>query len=476
MTPAKFKDVAAQVSGLFLDADTKQKTCPIWLAQTHKDREDATQELAPHHKEWLKAIEFKPNSGSWALLGGEHGIGGVVFGGDDKYGAGPGPLHAGALPPLLPAGDYHCAWRPGDTALTAIAWALGHYAFQHYQSGGKRGERRLRLPEGVDRQDVVNIAAATCLGRDLINTPANDLGPAELEASARDVAAAFGAECSVITGDELLAQNFPLIHAVGRASSRAPRLIDVRWGDPSAPRLTLVGKGICFDTGGLNIKPGVSMALMKKDMGGAATALALAAMIMGARLKVNLRLLIPAAENSISGNAFRPGDVLKSRAGITVEIGDTDAEGRLVLADALALADAEAPDHMISFATLTGAARVALGPELPPLYSTDDDIAVALTTHGRAVGDPAWPMPFWAPYDQLLESRIADINSIFAEPFAGSIMAALFLKRFAGSARAYTHFDIYGWVPRAQPGKPVGGEPQCARAVFDYLKGKFPPG
>jgi leucyl aminopeptidase len=476
MTLPTFKSLADQIASLFLDEDAKQQTCPIWLAQTLNGHDEPAQELAPHHRAWLKAIDFKPNSGSWALLAGDEGISGVVFGGDDKYGAGPGPLHAGGLPPLLPAGNYHCAWRLEDPGLTALAWALGHYTFQHYQAGGKRGDRRLRLPEGANKQEIVTIAAATCLGRDLINMPANDLGPAELEAAVRDVAAAFGAECRVIAGDDLLTENFPLIHAVGRASSRAPRLIDMRWGDPAAPKLTLVGKGICFDTGGLNIKPGVSMALMKKDMGGAAAALALAAMIMGTRLKVNLRVLIAAAENSISSNAFRPGDVLKSRAGITVEVGDTDAEGRLVLADALALADSDTPDHVISFATLTGAARVALGPDLPPVYSTDDDLAVALTAAGRAVGDPTWPMPFWAPYDQLLESRIADINSIFAEPFAGSIMAALFLKRFVRSAKAYTHFDIYGWVPRAQPGKPIGGEPQCARAVFDYLKGKFPQG
>jgi leucyl aminopeptidase len=476
MTLPRFKDVADQVGSLFLDADAKQKTCPIWLAQTHKGQDDPAQDLAPRHRAWLKAIDFKPNSGSWALLAGDEGIDGVVFGGDEKYSGAPSPLHAGGLPPLLPAGAYHYAWRLDNPGLTALAWALGHYTFQYYQAGGKRGDRQLRLPEGVDKHDLVTVAAATCLGRDLINIPANDLGPAELETAVRDVAAAFGAECRVIAGDDLLTENFPLIHTVGRASSRPPRLIDMRWGDPAAPKITLVGKGICFDTGGLNIKPGPYMALMKKDMGGAAAALALAAMIMGTRLKVNLRLLIAAAENSISSNAFRPGDVLKSRAGLNVEVGDTDAEGRLVLADALALADAETPDHIISFATLTGAARVALGPDLPPVYSTEDDLAVALTAAGRKVGDPMWPMPFWSPYDQLLESRIADINSIFPEPFAGSIMAALFLKRFVKNTKAYTHFDIYGWVPRAQPGKPVGGEPQCARAVFDYLRGKFPQG
>ena len=310
MTLPVLKDLADQIDSLFLDADAKQKTCPIWLAQTNKGQDDPAQDLAPHHRAWLNAIDFKPNSGSWALLAGDEGVDGVVFGGDDKYTSAPSPLHVGGLPSLLPAGDYHCAWRLENPGLAALAWALGHYTFQHYQAGSKRGDRRLRLPHGVNKQDVVNLATATCLGRDLINIPANDLGPAELETAVRDVASAFGAECRVIAGDDLLTENLPLIHAVGRASARAPRLIDMRWGDPAAPKVTLVGKGICFDTGGLNIKPGAYMALMKKDMGGAAAALALAAMIMGARLKVNLRLLIAAAENSMSSNAFRPGDVL----------------------------------------------------------------------------------------------------------------------------------------------------------------------
>ncbi len=471
MLPA-LNELATQVAALFIDENAGEPTCPIWFADSLKEPEALAQELAPRDHAWLKAIDFKPAPGNWALLPGEDGLGGVVFGRDGHDWA--SPLQAGSLPPVLPKGGYHFAGAAENPELAAIAWALGAYAFQHYQSNGARGERRLRLPPGVSKPDIVSIAAAIWLGRDLINTPANDLGPAELEDAARGVASHFGAKCDVITGDDLLAENFPLIHAVGRASSREPRLIDIRWGDEAAPKVTLIGKGICFDTGGLNIKPGGSMALMKKDMGGAATALSLAAMIMSAGLGLRLRVLIPTAENSISGNAFRPGDVLKSRAGLTVEVGDTDAEGRLVLADALALADAEQPESLFSFATLTGSARVALGPELPPVYSTDAALAAALTETGRRLGDPMWPMPFWQPYDMLLDSRIANVSSIYPEPFAGSVMAALFLKRFVKAATRYTHFDIYGWVPKPQPGKPHGGEPQAARAVFDHLKRTFP--
>ncbi|MGF1622360.1 MAG: M17 family metallopeptidase [Rhodomicrobiaceae bacterium] len=466
--PSDFKDIANRISALFIDTNSKEPTCPIWLAGSYKGETVFKPDISARHRKWLETIDFHGKPGKWAFLPGDSGLDGVVAGADTA------PLFPGSLPPILPKGDYHLGWDADEANLAATAWALGHYAFQTYQSSGNGGLKRLRLPEGADRSEVVNIAAASWLGRDLINIPANDLGPAELEQAARNVAGHFGADFSSTTGDDLLPANFPLIHAVGRASTREPRLIDMRWGDPNAPKVTLVGKGMCFDTGGLNIKPGAGMALMKKDMGGSAAALALAAMIMGAGLPVRLRLLIAAAENSISGNSFRPGDVLKSRAGLNVEIGDTDAEGRLVLADALALADEEAPDYLISFATLTGSARVALGPDLPPVYSTDSAIAGGLTEIGGRIGDPMWPMPLWQPYDQLLDSRIGDINSIFPEPFAGSIMAALFLNRFVNAARSYTHFDIYGWVPKPQPGKPFGGEPQCARAVFDYLKGICP--
>ena len=325
-------------------------------------------------------------------------------------------------------------------------------------------------PTARAKAQVLALAEALYFGRDLINTPANDLGPAELETAARELAIAFDASIKVTEGSGLLSDNFPMIHAVGRASDRAPRLIDLRWGAEHAPKVTIVGKGICFDTGGLDIKPGSAMALMKKDMGGAAAALAFALLVMRAKLPVRLRVLIPAAENSIAGNAFRPGDVLTSRNGMTVEIGNTDAEGRLVLADAISLADEEAPDYLFTIATLTGAARVALGPDLPPLYTDDEDLAAGLLASGRAVGDPLWRMPFWPPYDKLLKSSIADVNHIAEGSFAGSIIAALFLKRFVRNAKRFAHLDIFGWVPREQPGRPQGGEPQAARALFDFFR------
>ncbi len=470
------KDLSDHISDFFLQTGSNESTLPIWLAESQKDGDRFPPQIAPSHHAWLKAIDFKPAPGSWALLPEKDALSGIIVGTDDRLGSGASSLFPGSLPALLPPGNYHLGWEVKDAGLAALSWALGHYAFKRYKSNGNGNGagKRLRLPEGANLDEVVNIAAATWLARDLINTPSNDLGPAELEEAVRGVASHCGADCNVIVGDDLLSENFPMIHAVGRASTRAPRLIDMQWGAESDPKVTIIGKGICFDTGGLNIKPSSGMALMKKDMGGSATALSLAAMIIGAKLPVRLRLLIAAAENAISGNAFRPGDVLKSRAGLHVEVGDTDAEGRLVLADALALADEEAPEHIFSFATLTGSARVALGPDMPPVYSTDDQLAKKLTDIGEGLGDPMWPMPFYSPYDQLLDSQIADVKSIFSEPFAGSIMAALFLKRFVKTAQTYTHFDIYGWVPRPQPGKPVGGDAQCARAVLDYLRRVYP--
>jgi leucyl aminopeptidase len=294
-----------------------------------------------------------------------------------------------------------------------------------------------------------------------------------IEAAARALAAKHRASVEAIVGDDLLARNFPMIHAVGRASPRAPRLIDLRWGRESDPRVTVVGKGVAFDTGGLNLKPDAAMALMKKDMGGAAAALALADMVMGARLGTRLRVLVPAVENAVSGASFRPGDVLPSRKGLTVEIGNTDAEGRLILADALALADEEAPELVVDFATLTGAARVALGPDLPPFYTEDDALAADLARLAEAVNDPAWRLPLWPPYAAMLESKIADINHVSGGPFAGSITAAHFLRRFATAAKAHVHFDIYAWNPSAMPGRPEGGEVQGARLVYALLKERY---
>lgn len=356
----------------------------------------------------------------------------------------------------------------GDHTAASLGLLLGLYRFDNYAPGKKRSIK-LVAPDTVDIPDVRRIADAVYLTRDLINTPANDLGPAELADAAQALGRKHGARIEITDGEELEI-GFPMIAAVGAASPRPPLLIDMTWGEEDAPRLTLVGKGVVFDTGGLNIKPGNSMALMKKDMGGAAAVLALASMIMDAKLRVRLRVLIPAAENSVSGDAYRPGDVLASHKGLTVEIGNTDAEGRLVLADALSLADEEKPDILISMATLTGAARVALGPDLPPLYCDDDQIATELLSSATRVADPLWRMPFWKPYDNLLKSDVADVNHISDGPFAGSITAALFLKRFVENASDYLHFDIFGWVPRAKPGQPKGGEPQGARALFEYFR------
>jgi leucyl aminopeptidase len=424
--------------------------------------------LSPTARAFAKAQGFAPKPGAVLIVPDAEGAIEAVVLGDDPA----DPFAAGKLPAMLPEGAYAFAAAPRDPALATLAWLLGSYAFTRY---GAKPAKAVRLvpPDGVDADEVSRIAAAVAGGRDLINTPANDLGPEEIEAAARRLAEAHKAEIACVVGDDLIAQNFPMIHAVGRASPRLPRLIDMRWGAPGAPKVTVVGKGVAFDTGGLDIKPGASMLLMKKDMGGAAAALALADMIMGARLPVRLRVLIPAVENAISGSAFRPGDVLPSRKGLTVEIGNTDAEGRLILADALALADEEEPDLIVDFATLTGAARTALGPDLPPFYTEDDALAADLARLGMVVNDPVWRLPLWPPYARMLESKIADVNHVSSGPMAGSITAALFLRRFAPRARAHVHFDIYAWTPKAKPGRPEGGEVQGARVVYALLRERY---
>lgn len=414
---------------------------------------------------------FEAKAGQVALVPGAEGALAAVLLGLGSSTAAADPLLPGKLPGLLPAGTYGMAGWP-QPALGALAAVLGGYRFRRYRQG-QDAEIVLVAEEGVDIAEVLRIAEGVRLGRDLINTPANDLGPAELEASVRGLAARLRVTMKSIVGDDLLAQNFPMVHAVGRASSRAPRLLDLTWGESFHPKVTLVGKGVCFDTGGLNLKPESGMLLMKKDMGGAATALAAAQMVIEARLKVRLRVLLPVVENAVSGNAFRPGDVLPSRKGLTVEIGNTDAEGRLILADALAFADEEEPDLLLDFATLTGAARVALGPDLPPFYTDDEDLAAEIAASGQAVADPVWRMPLWKPYASLLDSKIADVNHISGGPFAGSVTAALFLQRFVEKAKAWAHFDIFGWVPTEKPARPHGGEPQAARLVFDLLDRRY---
>jgi len=383
--------------------------------------------------------------------------------------------HASGLSDRLPDGHYHLAQQLPSTTMAQFAhgWAYGQYRFERYRRAAPARSVSLRLPPEIDVAQIERLRAATSLARDLINTPANDLNPETLANAAIEVARRYRCRHRQVIGDSLLTEKFPAVHAVGRASTVAPRLIDMEWGDASHPKVTLVGKGVCFDSGGLDIKPGASMLLMKKDMGGSAVTLALAQVIMDAKLPVRLRVIIPAVENSIAGNAFRPGDVLSTRKGLSVEVGNTDAEGRLILCDALALADEERPDLLIDMATLTGAARVALGPELPALFATDEAMAAELVRTGIALADPLWAMPLWQAYDDELSSKIADLNNVSSSGFSGAIFGALFLKRFVTEARAWMHIDLYAWNGKERPGRPVGGEPQCVRALFAFLQARY---
>ena len=450
------------------------KSVPIYLVEASSEVR-IPKDLPVSATQWVEATGFSANEGEICLLPDMEGdLLAVLFGLGKKPQSARSPFLTGALPPKLPAGRYH--YVPGDLFsndphglfLATVAWYLGAYRFDRYKEFAKPMPE-LDWPEGVDRDEVLLQVKGCTLARDLINIPANDMGPEELEAVTRGLVDTHGAKLEVTRGDELLAKNFPMIHAVGKGSSRMPRLLDFVWGSDDAPKVTLVGKGVCFDTGGLDIKPGSAMTLMKKDMGGAACVLGLASMIMSAKLPIRLRVVIPAVENSISGDSFRPGDVLPSHKGLTVEIGNTDAEGRLVLADALSLADEEEPDLMIDMATLTGAARVALGPDLPPFYSDDEELVADLSAHGKKQFDPLWNMPLWDPYDADLSSDIADVNHVTSGGFAGSITAALFLRRFVAKAKSWAHFDVYGWAPKTQPARPKGGEAQAIRAIYAHL-------
>jgi leucyl aminopeptidase len=381
------------------------------------------------------------------------------------------PFALGSIASRLPKGHYRFVPESDLSDIVALGWCLELYRYDPFRSVGAKAVT-LHCPKSVNRAGAIAAANASFAVRDMINTPANLFGPDELEREARNIAKRGKAKISVIKG-KALAKNFPLIHIVGAASPRSPRLIDFRWGKKGAPKVTLVGKGVCFDTGGLDIKPSSGMLIMKKDMGGAANILGLAQLIMEAKLNVRLRVLIPAVENAIAGNAFRPGDVFKTRKGLTVEIGNTDAEGRLVLCEALALADEEKPDLVVDMATLTGAARVALGPDLPPFYTDDSRLAANITKHAEAENDPLWQLPLWKPYNSMIDTPIADINNAGAGGFAGSITAALFLKRFVDKAKSYVHFDIFGWVPNAKPGRPKGGEAQAMRAMFAVIRERY---
>ncbi|MDH5177216.1 MAG: leucyl aminopeptidase family protein [Gammaproteobacteria bacterium] len=440
---------------------------PEWLAAQDKATET-----------WLKTQAFKADRHQIALLP-------PVAGRSLQAVVGLGALaspdaielwHAAGLPEKLPAGT---AWRvsnelsPGAAAAFALGWAYGSYRFDAYRSARPTAVRaRLIAASGVEVARINREAAATALARDLVNTPASDMTPERLAAAAIRVAREHGAVPQEILGDELR-RGFPAIHAVGQASASAPRLVDFAWGDPAHPRVTIVGKGVCFDTGGLDIKPAAGMALMKKDMGGAACVLGLAQLVMASRLPVRLRVLIPAVENAIAGNAYRPGDVIRTRKGITVEIGNTDAEGRLVLCDALALADDEKPDLLVDLATLTGAARVALGPELPALFGTRQQTVEDLLRHGRQQADPLWQLPLWNGYDDDYSSKVADINNSSATAFAGSIIGALYLRRFVTQSPDWLHVDLFAWNPKERPGRPVGAEAHAVRALFAYLAERY---
>lgn len=422
---------------------------------------------------WLESAGFAAKEGELALIpNARGGLAGAVLG----LGKGEDTLALAQFSESLPQGSYALGDVAQDFggANAALGWVLGTYRFARYKKSAKKFPK-LVLPDGVDGAEVTRIAEGVFLARDLVNTPSNDMGPEELAAAARDLAKRHGAKISFVVGEELLKKNYPLIHTVGRASVRAPRLIDLIWGRAGAPKVTLVGKGVCFDSGGLDLKNASGMLTMKKDMGGGAVVLGLAHMIMDAKLDVRLRVLIPAVENSVSGNAYRPGDVFKSRKGLTVEIGNTDAEGRLVLADALADADDEAPELLIDIATLTGAARAATGFDLPPFFTDDEALAADLSRAGNEVSDFVWRLPLWRGYESAITSPIADLNNSPDYGLAGAITAALFLNRFVTKTKSWVHLDIPAWIDRPKPGRRRGAEASTARALYAMIKARYLP-
>ncbi len=457
MTDIFLDDAPEAVPVLILDKESLQD----WL-------EDA----GPVARNWANTNSFDAEPGSMLVLPEADGRAARVLAGAER----PGDMWAcGGLPRRLRSGTFHIenALTPGEATRAATAWGLGCYAFDAYSGSGGGKHASLVWPENTDRNTALAAVEAQSLVRDLINTPANDMGPERLEAAIREVANRHGATVFSTIGDDLLAENYPTVHAVGRAAAAAPRLIDLVWGDESQPKLTLVGKGVCFDSGGLDLKPPAGMQLMKKDMGGAANMLGLAHMVMSAALPVRLRLLVPAVENSISGNAMRPMDVIRTRKGLTVEIGNTDAEGRLILCDVLAEASSESPDLILDGATLTGAARTALGADLPALFCNDDAVASALLDACEAEQDPVWRMPLYRPYRKLLSSDVADMNNVSDGPFAGAITAALFLERFVEPGISWAHVDMMAWNREARPGRPRGGEAQFIRGAMAMLRRRY---
>jgi len=449
--------------------DSNASAVPI-----HVIRSGEWRQWIERHSETLRrmaaAHDFQAQNGRILLVPATDGaIERVLFGAGDKANVNV----IGALAQHLPAGDYRIAFAPRELNGTAaaIAWGLGAYVFDRYKKR-KRPAPLLAPPEGADMAEAARIVEASWLARDLVNTPTNDMGPKALHAAAEAVAKRYGASSEAIVGEDLLSQNYPLVHAVGRAAADAPRMLHVSWGDANAPRVALVGKGVCFDTGGLDLKPSAGMRLMKKDMGGAAHALALAQIIMDAKLNVRLDVFIPAVENSVSSDAFRPGDIIKSRKGLTVEIDNTDAEGRLILADALARACEDNPVLVLDFATLTGAARTALGPDIPPFFTSDDALASEFASASTETSDPIWRLPMWDAYDGDMDTPVADIKNTGDGAMAGAIYGALFLRRFVTTS-VWAHFDVYAWAPKEKPARPQGGEAQALRASWRVLMGRF---
>ena len=457
------------MTDIFLD--DAPNAVPV-LILNKKGLQDWLEKAGPIERNWAGANGFDAKPGSALVLPDADGRAARVLAGAE----GPGDMWAcGGLPRQLRSGVFRIEndLAPAEATRAATAWGLGCYAFDAYSGGKSRKHASLVWPANADRSAALAAVEAQSLVRDLINTPANDMGPERLETATRELAERHGAQVSSIIGDDLLSQNYPTVHAVGRAAAIAPRLIDLVWGDGNRPKLTLVGKGVCFDTGGLDLKPPTGMKLMKKDMGGAANMLGLAHMVMAAALPVRLRLLVPAVENSVSGNAMRPMDVIRTRKGLTVEIGNTDAEGRLILCDALAEASGESPDLILDCATLTGAARTALGADLPALFCNDDAVAAALLDACDAEQDPAWRMPLYRPYRKLLSSDVADMNNVSDGPLAGAITAALFLERFVERGVPWAHVDMMAWNRESRPGRPRGGEAQFIRGAMAMLRRRY---
>ncbi|GAA4663497.1 M17 family metallopeptidase [Bartonella pachyuromydis] len=439
-------------------------SCPIFLVSFDSLVDLSLDEAT---KAWMKVNNFTGKAGQILFIPHETGHLKQVFFG---LGNGDEPFITGLLAKNLPAGHWHLEGTASHEIKSYLGLAFGSYQFNRYRQNSSSKSLSIYVNDRIDFDELQRICETVFFVRDLINIPANDMSPDRLETEACQLGKTYSADVQSICGDELLTHNFPMIHAVGRASNTAPRLIDLRWGQENHPKITLVGKGVTFDTGGLDIKSANNMLLMKKDMGGGAHVLGLAKLIMDAKLPFRLRVLIPAVENAISAHAYRPGDILKSRKGLTVEIGNTDAEGRLVLADALSYGDEESPQFMLCMATLTGAARIALGPDLPAFYCNDKIWAQQISQSAHSVCDPLWQMPLWKPYLEMLSSPIADLNNITGNNFAGSIVAALFLNSFVERAQHFAHFDLYGWVPKEKPGYPVGGSAQVIRALYNLFK------